>query len=126
MAESDSTTEAPTLIERITRYLALCDNPEFIECPTCKGKGYHHGFGEGGVDPDWCSGCGGPGALPHPDWDISPDDLLRLAVERLRGLEHERAMIEADTRRGITDCSTPLFQRVRNIVEELTATEAKR
>jgi hypothetical protein len=39
--------------------------------------------------------------------------------------DHERALIEADTQRGITDCSTPLFQRVRNIVEALEAAEAE-
>jgi protein gp37 len=33
----------------------------FDACPTCSGKGFHHGFGEGGHDPDWCSECGGPG-----------------------------------------------------------------
>lgn len=31
-------------------------------CPRCDGKGCHHGFGEDGVDPDWCLDCGGCGA----------------------------------------------------------------
>jgi len=31
------------------------------KCPRCKGRGYHHGFGEHGHDPDWCSECGGDG-----------------------------------------------------------------
>lgn len=30
-------------------------------CVRCKGCGYHHGFGEGGRDPDWCLDCGGAG-----------------------------------------------------------------
>lgn len=30
-------------------------------CARCAGRGYHHGFGEGGADPDWCDKCGGPG-----------------------------------------------------------------
>jgi len=34
---------------------------ESRECPQCYGRGYHHGFGELGHDPDWCSMCGGPG-----------------------------------------------------------------
>jgi len=34
---------------------------ESYTCPRCKGKGYHHGFGEHGYDPDWCESCGGPG-----------------------------------------------------------------
>jgi hypothetical protein len=70
-------TDTRSLIDRVTRYLALCDDPEFVECPRCKGKGYHHGFGEGGVDPDWCEDCGGPGQMLHPDCNVSPDDLLR-------------------------------------------------
>jgi len=37
---------------------------ESFVCPTCKGQGYHHGFGENGCDPDWCGRCGGDGA----DW----------------------------------------------------------
>lgn len=34
-------------------------------CRKCKGKGYHHGFGENGCDPDWCTRCGGPGSEWH-------------------------------------------------------------
>lgn len=34
-------------------------------CNRCGGKGYHHGFGEDGHDPDWCSECGGPGSSFH-------------------------------------------------------------
>jgi hypothetical protein len=70
-------TETRSLVERVARYLALCDEPEFVECARCKGKGYHHGFGEDGADPDWCEDCGGPGQMLHPDADVSPDDLLR-------------------------------------------------
>lgn len=44
----------------------------------------------------------------------------------LRGALHELSLIAADTMRGVTDCSTPLFQRVRNIVEMLKAVEAER
>lgn len=32
-------------------------------CPRCGGKGYHHGFGDDGIDPDWCTLCGGPGVV---------------------------------------------------------------
>lgn len=32
---------------------------ETVPCPRCNGVGYHHGFGEGGHDPDWCVNCGG-------------------------------------------------------------------
>jgi protein gp37 len=39
-------------------------------CRRCEGKGYHHGFGEHGHDPDWCTECGGSQAqfldLRHP------------------------------------------------------------
>jgi DnaJ-class molecular chaperone len=33
------------------------------DCHRCTGRGYHHGFGEDGMDPDWCSECGGPGEV---------------------------------------------------------------
>ena len=77
-------TDAPSLAQRVTRYLAQVDNLEFIECQRCKGEGYHHGFGEDGADPDWCEDCGGPGMVPHPDADMSPDDLLREMLTLLR------------------------------------------
>lgn len=51
--------------------------------------------------------------------------LVRALVEQLRILQHEQSLIEAATQRGITDCSTPLFQRVRNIVEQLEQADAQ-
>jgi hypothetical protein len=42
-------------------------SPDLVNCQKCEGSGYHHGFGEGGVDPDWCTVCGGSG------YDIPPD-----------------------------------------------------
>lgn len=36
-------------------------NPVMRPCSRCAGKGYHHGFGEYGLDPDWCETCGGGG-----------------------------------------------------------------
>jgi hypothetical protein len=71
------------LRERIERYLAWCDSPEFEPCPRCDGKGYHHGFGEHGHDPDWCLSCGGPGEQPTEPGTWSPDDLLREAAASL-------------------------------------------
>lgn len=50
-------------------------------------------------------------------------DLQAMTAER-DALKHEAALIKAATQRGITDCSTPLFQRVRNIMEALTQVEA--
>ena len=43
-------------------------------CSRCAGKGYHHGFGEHGHDPDWCSECGGCGSWLEPpdDWEDEP------------------------------------------------------
>lgn len=37
-----------------------------VQCPKCEGRGYHHGFGEFGRDPDWCADCGGPGYIEIP------------------------------------------------------------
>lgn len=36
-------------------------------CSRCEGRGYHHGFGEHGHDPDWCEVCGGSGFVPGCD-----------------------------------------------------------
>ena len=55
------------------------------------------------------------------------DELAAALAERdaeIGSYQHESALIDADTQRGITDCSTPLFQRVRNIVEQLEQAEA--
>lgn len=47
--------------------------------------------------------------------------LQTAAVNRTPSVPHA----PADTKRGITDCSTPLFQRVRNIVEQLECAEVR-
>jgi hypothetical protein len=83
------------LAERIRRYLQLNVEPEMVVCSTCAGKGYHHGFGEDGRDPDWCEACGGPGKVLHPDADVSPDDLLRDAESALSEARAEIAKLEA-------------------------------
>jgi hypothetical protein len=75
--------DGETLLDRIARYFAWQDSPEFEPCPRCNGKGYHHGFGEGGVDPDWCERCGGPGEQPTEPGMWSPDNLLEEARDAL-------------------------------------------
>ncbi len=57
------------------RYLNACNETE--ECERCNGRGYHHGFGMQGHDPDWCENCGGPGIQPKYD-EITA---MRLALE---------------------------------------------
>lgn len=47
------------------------NEPQMIKCDRCDGKGYHHGFGENGVDPDWCDKCGGGG------YDMAPGEEIR-------------------------------------------------
>jgi len=73
-----------TMVARVRRYLQLQESPEFVACPRCKGKGYHHGFGEHGHDPDWCEQCGGPGEWPVDDWE-DPDTLLKDVLTFLEG-----------------------------------------
>ena len=41
-------------------------------CDRCTGKGYHHGFGIDGIDPDWCEQCGGPGSVAR---DVTLEDV---------------------------------------------------
>ena len=69
-----------SLRERIEQYLAWNENPTFEPCHRCDGKGYHHGFGEGGHDPDHCDHCGGPGEIPTEPGRWDPEDLLRETV----------------------------------------------
>lgn len=38
-----------------------------VMCKRCDGRGYHHGFGEHGHDPDWCNDCGGCQSVPQFD-----------------------------------------------------------
>lgn len=45
------------------------------DCPRCEGKGFHHGFGEDGIDPDWCTHCGGPG---EETFDLTIDDAIEI------------------------------------------------
>jgi hypothetical protein len=75
------------LIERVGRCIKLQEDAEFVPCPKCNGKGYHHGFGEHGHDPDWCEMCGGPGEVYHPDFDThDPVDVLKDVLAALRDL----------------------------------------
>jgi predicted nucleic acid-binding Zn-ribbon protein len=43
----------------LTAFNASVNAPQMVPCPKCEGRGYHHGYGEDGADPDWCSECGG-------------------------------------------------------------------
>lgn len=56
---------------------------EMIACPKCEGRGYHHGFGENGHDPDWCEQCGGCQSVPARD-DRGAMALALEAAERER------------------------------------------
>lgn len=50
-------------------------NPPMVDCKRCEGRGYHHGFGETGHDPDWCTECGGAGYVLA--YSIDPADAIR-------------------------------------------------
>lgn len=64
------------------------NDPKFVRCERCGGKGYHHGFGEQGHDPDWCANCGGGG------YDIVPGEearAMRAALEAAAVLSQPEA-----------------------------------
>lgn len=64
------------MVERAyNRFIQAVDETE--DCARCTGRGYHHGFGENGHDPDWCDSCGGPGIQPKYDEKTA----MRLALE---------------------------------------------
>jgi hypothetical protein len=60
----------------------------------------------------------------HADGTLNRSEVDELWAEIDRLTHHER-LIDAASQRGITDCSTPLFVRVRNIVEQLEKVEAE-
>ncbi len=43
----------------LAKFNETINDPIMEPCGRCEGKGYHHGFGPGGVSPDWCEECGG-------------------------------------------------------------------
>lgn len=54
------------------------NEPIMVKCQRCDGRGYHHGFGEDGHDPDWCVECGGN------QYDVAPGEesrAMRAALE---------------------------------------------
>lgn len=68
------------------------ENPRFVECPRCKGVGYHHGFGEEGNDPDWCSQCGGSQQIMPADEADRP--LIEAISAYLSALPGEAEVVE--------------------------------
>lgn len=56
-----------------------------LVCKRCMGRGYHHGFGENGHNPDWCSECGGQG-IEHPRLDQACRDNPDLSREFVNDL----------------------------------------
>lgn len=53
-------TFSPRAIEAaLAKFNEVINDPIMEPCPRCEAKGYHHGFGPGGVEPDWCENCGG-------------------------------------------------------------------
>lgn len=68
--------------EQVTAALAAfnkaINEPVMLKCERCDGRGYHHGFGETGHDPDWCADCGGN------QYNIAPGEeerAMHLAIE---------------------------------------------
>lgn len=66
----------------LAAFNTVINNPQVVPCKRCEGKGFHHGFGEDGNDPDWCSDCGGGG------YDVPPGEekrAMRAAISALHG-----------------------------------------
>ncbi|MFC6487306.1 hypothetical protein [Nitratireductor sp. GCM10026969] len=72
--------------------------PRTIDCPRCDGFGYHHGFGEDGYDPDWCSQCGGGGFdLPEGEEDRPLIAALEAALSAQDGAVGVKALPRNDS-----------------------------
>lgn len=54
----ESAAKRERAIAEAVRTFAVATNAT-VNCQKCEGRGYHHGFGDNGHDPDWCSECGG-------------------------------------------------------------------
>jgi len=50
-------------------------------CDRCEGRGYHHGHGNSGRDPDWCDKCGGDGFAQKYDEQTAMKLALKAALE---------------------------------------------
>jgi len=95
----------------------LFDRPHADDCP-CSNDSERH-----------APGCGNCECENHDIADLLANyKALRNAapalLDEVEAARHSDALIEAKSRRGITDCSTPLFIRVQNIVEQLEKAEA--
>lgn len=83
-------------------WLLLTKRPENLRrmvpwaCERCSGSGIHNGFGEHGLDPDWCLDCGGAtqGAKPWPNvWIGATVEDQKRAEERIPLLLAEPAAV---------------------------------
>lgn len=89
------------------------NDPIMEKCERCSGKGYHHGFGENGHDPDWCEVCGG-GA-----WNVRPgeeDRAMRAALSAALQSEREnweRAERNRDMYKGQSERQAVALETVR-------------
>lgn len=93
---------------------AECDALPDVVCSKCDGRGYHHGFGEGGLDPDWCEECGG--AI---SWRPELSDLLLTKYADLRA---RLAAAEGDVRVH-RECGEQLQGRWRRENDRATTAE---
>ena len=50
---------------------------DMVPCDRCDGRGYHHGFGEHGHDPDWCVKCDGAQTVHS---GVEPPDAILAAL----------------------------------------------
>lgn len=73
-------TRVPTEAEieaALEAFNAVVNAPQMVPCPKCEGRGYHHGFGEDGASPDWCTDCGGN------QYNVVPGEELRAMTAAL-------------------------------------------
>lgn len=64
--------------DALTAFNKAVNEPVMLKCERCEGRGYHHGFGEDGHDPDWCEVCGGGQYIVAPGEE---GRAMRLALE---------------------------------------------
>ncbi len=97
-------------IEAIADKVEKHETEAVVTCPRCGSKGYHHGFGEHGHDPDWCVDCVG---ISEWIYQIDPDEAavdMRSLLQHIEALDRYGIMLEKlllrayNLMRSSTDC----------------------
>lgn len=84
MSETNTNPEARAIIEAALK----ANEGDMVPCDRCDGRGWHHGFGERGHDPDWCVKCDGSQVV-HSGVEPADAIIAALAAEGMKILARQ-------------------------------------